>query len=161
MTTDQAEQMVVSRTIAASPDEVFAVLSDPNEHQNTEPTDWVRDAIDPQPITDTGQVFGMHMFIEAAGGHYDMHNKVIDFEKDRVIAWEPGQLNKDGQLETGGWTWRYDLAPVDGGTEVTLTYDWSRTPEPVRKEIGGMPPFGPDFLDASLATLDRRLSSGA
>jgi hypothetical protein len=42
-----------------------------------------------------------------------MHNRVIAFAQDRTLAWEPGQYGPDGELGTGGWTWRYDLAPAD------------------------------------------------
>ena len=44
MTTD--ERYTVTRTIAATPAAIFAILSDPARHKDTEPGDWVRDAID-------------------------------------------------------------------------------------------------------------------
>lgn len=153
------EKLVRSRTVDAPTEAVFALLADPTRHQETEPGDWVRDALDATPITGAGQVFGMNMFHEAAGGAYVMHNRVADFEQDRVLAWEPGQLNAGGDLDTGGWIWRYDLEPAEGGTRVSLTYDWSATPESLRANIGGMPPFGPEFLDDSLAALDSALNS--
>lgn len=151
------EQHVRSRVVDAPVEVVFSLLSDPRRHHQTEPGDWVRDALDPAPITGVGQVFGMNMYHEAAGGAYVMHNRVTDFERDRVLAWEPGQLNEHGDLDTGGWTWRYDLEPAEGGTRVSLTYDWSATPESLRAGIGGMPPFGPEFLDDSLAALGSAL----
>lgn len=149
---------VVSRTVAAAPPEMFALLTDPARHHETEPTDWVRGPLepDPAPITELGQVFGIEMFHENAGGRYDMHNRVIAFEPDRTVAWEPGQYEPDGTLGTGGWTWRYDLAPDGTGTRVAVTYDWSAVPPPLRKEFG-LPPFSPVFLEQSLAALDRAL----
>jgi hypothetical protein len=107
-------------------------------------------------------VFGIEMFHENANGRYDMHNRVIAFAQDRTIAWEPGQYGPDGQLGTGGWTWRYDLAPeADGsGTEVTLTYDWSAVPVPVRQSFG-IPPFPPGFLEESLAALEQAVTTGS
>ncbi|MGB0963876.1 MAG: ATPase [Mycobacterium sp.] len=156
MTTD--ERYVVTRTIAAAPSEVFAVLADPNRHGDTEPGDWVRDAINPQPITGTGQVFGMNMFLEQAGGQYITHNLVTDFELNRTISWLPGQLDESGNHAPGGWSWRYDLAPNGDGTDVTLTYDWSGTPQSFRDAVGGMPPFSKDFIIKSLAALDCSIS---
>lgn len=103
-----------------------------------------------------GQVFGIEMFHENAGGRYDMHNRVIALEVDRTLAWEPGQYGADGKLGTGGWTWRYDLTPVDEGTRVTLTYDLSHVPPDLRETIG-LPPFAPVFLEESLAALERAL----
>lgn len=130
-TPDSGTRYAVTRTIAAPPEAVFALLADPARHHETEPTDWVRGSLeeDPAPLTEVGQVFGIEMFHENAHGRYDMHNRVITFEQDRTIAWEPGQYGPDGELGTGGWTWRYDLAPAGGageGTEVTLTYEIGR-----------------------------------
>lgn len=156
---------VVSRTIPAAPQQVFALLADPARHHETEPTDWVRGSLeeDPAPLAEVGQVFGIEMFHENAHGRYDMHNRVIAFAQDRTIAWEPGQYGPDGELGTGGWTWRYDLAPTggagdgDSATEVTLTYDWSAVPAALKEQFG-LPPFPPSFLEESLAALDRTLA---
>src|SRR5699024_5103079 len=69
-TTTDPEYYIVARTIAAAPPEVFALLTDPARHHETEPTDWVRGALepDPAPVTEVGQVFGIEMFHENAGG---------------------------------------------------------------------------------------------
>ena len=155
MTASTDERYVVTHTIDASPAKVFAVLTDPARHNETEPGDWVRDAIDPAPITDAGQIFVLNMFLEQAGGHYVMHNLVTDFETDRTIAWLPGQLDDAGEIAPGGWSWRYDLAPNGDGTDVTLTYDWTGTPQSFRDAIGGMPPFPEEFIAESLRSLDR------
>lgn len=152
------EHFVATRTIAAPPAQVFALLADPARHHETEPGDWVRDAVDPKPITGAGQMFEMNMFFDKAGGHYVTHNLVNVFEQDRAIGWLTGSLDESGQHQPGGWNWRYDLRPVGTGTEVTLTYDWSATPQSFRDEIGGMPPFGESYLTESLATLERSVT---
>lgn len=74
---------------------------------------------------------------------------------------KPGQPNEHGVLEVGGWVWREDLRTAGDGTEVTLTYDWSRTPAEQRAEIGGMPPFGPELIEESLAALERAVTAPA
>lgn len=150
-------KFVVTRTIAAPPARVFALLADPARHPDTEPGDWVREAIDAAPITGTGQLFAMKMFLEQAGGHYVTHNLVTDFERDRTIAWRPGQLDDAGNHAPGGWFWRYDLAPNGEDTDVTLTYDWTDTPQSFADQIGGMPPFSEEYIAQSLATLDSSL----
>lgn len=149
------ERYVVTRSIPASPSAVFAVLTDPARHQDTEPGDWVRDAVDPTPITAVGQMFVINMFLEFAGGHYVMHNLVTEFESDRTIAWVPGQLDEAGNHQPGGWSWRYDLNPSGEGTEVTITYDWTGTPQSFREQVGGMPPFPQSYIEESLAALER------
>ena len=50
-------------------------------------------------------------------------------KQDRTIAWLPGELDDSGKHNPGGWFWRYDLSPNDDGTDVTLTYDWTGTPQ--------------------------------
>ena len=156
MTTD--ERYTVTRTIAATPAAIFAILSDPARHKDTEPGDWVRDAIDTEPITRTGQIFAMNMFLERIGGPYVMHNLVTAFDPDRAIGWAPGRLDDAGNHRPGGWTWRYDLVPNGAGTDVTLAYDWSATPQKFRDEVGNPPPFEKQFLDDSLAALDRTVT---
>jgi hypothetical protein len=155
MSAPTQERYVITRTIPASPAAVFAVLADPTRHRDTEPGDWVRDAVDTEPITGTGTLFAVNMFLEFAGGHYVMHNLVTEFERDRTIGWLPGQLNEAGEHEPGGWWWRYDLAPNGDGTEVTITYDWTGTPQSFRDQVGGMPPFPEQYIQESLAALER------
>jgi len=151
------ERYVVTRTIAAAPAAVFALLADPTRHKDTEPGDWVRDAVDPTPITAVGQVFAVNMYLERIGGDYVMHNLVTEFTPDRTIAWAPGQLSESGEVQPGGWWWRYDLAPHGDAAEVTLTYDWSGTPQAFRDQVG-MPPFEVSFIEQSLAALDTALT---
>ncbi|MCW2559160.1 MAG: ATPase [Mycobacterium sp.] len=154
MTTSIDEHYVVTRTIAASPAAIFAVLTDPTRHKDTEPGDWVQDAVDTDPVTAEGQMFAVNMFLEQAGGHYVMHNVVTEFDQDRTIGWLPGQLDESGNHNPGGWSWRYDLAPNGAGTDVTLTYDWSGTVQEFRDTVG-VPVFGEDFIEQSLAALER------
>jgi len=156
MTAAIAECYVVTRTIAATPAQIFAVLVDPTRHKDTEPGDWVRDAIDDAPLTAVGQMFAMNMFFEPAG-HYVVHNVVTAFEQNRALAWLPGQLDEAGTHSPGGWWWRYDLVPTVDGTDVTVTYDWSETSQYFR-DVVGVPVFGADFIEASLATLERTVT---
>ena len=149
--------MTATRVIPAPPSEIFALLADPTRHKDTEPGDWVRDAVTSEIIAGVGDVFVISMHL-AARGDYSIHNVVTAFEPDRTIEWEPGRPDEAGRISTGGWSWRYDLAPAGASTEVTLRYDWSRTREEFAAEIGGMPPFGPDFLEASLASLKAALA---
>lgn len=157
MTTATDERYVVTRTIPSSPANVFAVLTDPARHKDTKPGDWVRDAVDPAPITHVGQMFAVNMYLDRAGGHYVMHNLVTEFDQDRTVAWLPGQLDESGTHSPGGWWWRYDLTPNGQDTDVTMTYDWSETSQEFRDTIG-VPVFEPDFIEQSLASLERTVS---
>jgi hypothetical protein len=155
-----SETLCVSRTIEAAREAVFAVLADPTRHPDIDGTGWLRGSTD-QPITAVGQVFGMAMYHDNhPDKHYDMANLVTVFDAPAAIAWEPGQHGADGELGRGGWVWRYDLRSVDESrTEVSLTYDWSAVPPPLREHIP-FPPFPIDHLEQSLANLARLATSG-
>lgn len=145
------ENVSVTRTVAAPAERVFAVLADPTTHAAIDGTGWVRDAIDPAPLSSVGQVFRMDMYHpNHPDGEYRMANQVQVLDPPKAISWRPGQEQEDGRLEFGGWFWRYDLAPADGsGTEVTLTFDWSAVPPQIREYIQ-FPPFDPEHLTNSL-----------
>lgn len=140
--------------IAAPAAAVFDVLSDPRTHSAIDGTGWVRGATDPAPLTEIGQIFGMDMYhANHPDGGYRVVNKVQVFEAPHAIGWLTGQDKGDGELEFGGWVWRYALAPLGPSeTEVTLTYDWSAVPQSVREYIQ-FSPFGPEHLPNSLRHL--------
>ncbi|BBX18939.1 polyketide cyclase [Mycolicibacterium duvalii] len=154
------ETMIVHTTIDAPAPTVFAVLADPANHAEIDGTGWVREPVDGERLTRTGQLFRIAMFHDNhPEGHYEMANKVIAFEPDRVIAWEPGQAGADGVVEYGGWTWHYALEPEGSDrTRVVLTYDWSAVPAQLREHIE-FPPFPVEHLSNSLANL-AKLAAG-
>ena len=146
--------------IDAAPETVFAVLADPAQHPGIDGTGWLRESRTTDPVTASGQLFGMAMYHELhPDKDYEIVNLVTVFDAPKSIAWEPGQYGPDGELSRGGWCWRYDLRPVDSSrTEVTLTYDWSgATPE--ARRVLEFPPFPPEHLDRSLANLGRLATS--
>ena len=150
------ERYVVTRTIPAAPAEVFAVLTDPTRHKDTEPGDWVRDAVDTELITaQRPDVRGEHVSRPRRRPLRDAQpgNRI---RTDRTIAWLPGQLDASGRHSPGGWWWRYDLTPNGAGTDVTLTYDWSETEQDFRDNIG-VPVFEIAFIEDSLASLERAI----
>jgi hypothetical protein len=131
------------------------VLADPSAHACIDGTGWVRQSLDGDRITASGQVFGMAMYHENhPDKDYKMANQVEAFDEPWAIAWKPGtQSSETGELSFGGWIWRYDLeASGPSQTTVTLTYDWSAVPAHIRDRIG-FPPFGPDHLGNSLRHL--------
>ena len=140
--------------IKAPAEAIYAVLVDSAKHAAIDGTDWVRDPLDRQLLTTSGQIFRMAMYhANHPNGDYQMANRVEVFDPPHAISWAPGYDPGDGNLRFGGWIWRYDLAPLGPSeTELGLTYDWSAVPEEVRRQ-GQFPPFSPDHLDNSLARL--------
>lgn len=119
--------MSAIRRIDASPEAVFRVLADPGSHAAIDGTGWVCEPLDSAPLTAAGQVFRMAMYhSDHPNGAYAVANEVQILTRPHVISWKPGYDTDDGTLAFGGWVWRYDLDRADdGGTEVTLSYDWS------------------------------------
>ena len=151
----ELEQVTASTIIEASPEAVFAVLTDPSSHADIDGTGWVCDALQRDRITAAGQVFRMAMYHpNHPDGDYRIANLVEVFDEPRAIAWLPGTESPEtGELSFGGWTWRYDLeATGRSQTTVTLTYDWSAVGPEVREYLR-FPPFGQDHLENSLQHL--------
>lgn len=151
------ETLTATTTVPADAGAVFAVLTDPSTRAAIDGTGWVREPHETACLDHVGQVFGMAMYhSNHPDGHYEMANEVTVLDAPRTVAWKPGQHDDAGQLQFGGWIWRYDLrstgTPEGSATEVTLTYDWSAVPEFLREHIR-FPPFGVDHLDNSLAHL--------
>lgn len=149
-TVDQ-ENVSATLTVAVPAARVFAVLADPTTHSAIDGTGWVQEPVDRAPLTAVGQIFRMDMYhANHPDGDYQVVNKVQVLDPPHVIGWLTGQEKGDGQLEFGGWIWRYDLVPLGPSeTEVTLTYDWSAVPQRIRDYIQ-FPPFGPEHLTNSL-----------
>lgn len=134
---------------------IFRILADPTTHAAIDGTGWVRESLDGRQLTEAGQIFRMAMYHDNHPARtYEMANQVTVFDPPRAIAWRPGQdAAGDGNIEFGGWVWRYDLTPLGASqTRVTLTYDWSAVPAALREHIQ-FPPFALDHLKNSLSNL--------
>ncbi|OLT43039.1 dimethyladenosine transferase [Saccharomonospora sp. CUA-673] len=107
-------QVSGSRTIAASAPEIFALLTDPDKHAIVDGSDTIQRARRANPPKlELGSRFGMDMKL---GLPYRITNTVVEYEKDRLIAWR----------HFYGHRWRWELSPNDDGTtEVTETFDWA------------------------------------
>ena len=140
-------QVSVSRVIAAPPAKIFAVIADASQHAAFDGSDTVKGAVgDPEPL-ELGSKFGMSMKM---GVPYRISNEVVEFEQDRLIAWQ----------HIGHHRWRYELEPVDGGTKVTETFDWSTARVPKAIELMGYPKKHPQAMEKTLERLDALVTGG-
>lgn len=139
----------VSRTIAAPAADIFDVLADPSRHVEIDGSGTVRGAkaAVPERLA-LGSKFGMSMKL---GVPYDIRNTVVEFEENRLIAW----------AHFGKHRWRYELEPVDDGTLVTETFDWSTSMAPFAIELAGYPKRHPAAMRETLARLDAVVTSAA
>ncbi len=115
-----------STAVAAPPSEVFALLANPHRHHEFDGSGSVRAAVSGPDALKLGDRFGMDMRMKIG---YRVTNTVVEFEPDRLIAWcHPARAR-----------WRYELEPVDGGTRITETFDYRRSPVRWGIELARMP----------------------
>ena len=120
--TKSADVETVERTIPAPPEAIFALLADPGRHQSFDGSGMVKEAKNAPQRVKLGDEFGMAMRL---GVPYSTHNIVIEFDDNRRIAWQHSTAGALGTIVGPGATWRYELEPVDGGTNVHETWDFS------------------------------------
>jgi uncharacterized protein YndB with AHSA1/START domain len=102
-----------SRVIAASPSRIFDLLADPRQHVRFDGSDSVTSVKSAPLRLALGSTFSMRMKL---GLGYVTRNRVVAFEENRCIAWHHFAM----------FVWRYDLEEVDGGTNVTESFNFDR-----------------------------------
>ena len=150
------ERLEVQRAIAASPGEIFAILTDPRGHVAIDSAGMLM-AASGDRVTRVGDTFVVHMDREALNdyplGLYDVTVEIVTFEPDREIAWTVrGQLNL-------GHVYGYRLEPIDEGTLATSYYDWSGA-EQDWKDAAIFPIIPESALRATLGILARTVAPG-
>lgn len=144
------DSTTVTRTIPASADTIFGLLSNPDTHPRFDGSGFVRSAEKPQRISAVGDVFRMNMSGPHMGGDYQTDNQVSGFDHNKLIAWKTAPADTDPP----GWEWMYELAPAGpNATDVTLTYDWSKVTDKELLSKITFPLVTQDQLDDSLARL--------
>ena len=141
-------QVSTSRVIAADRQAIFDVLADPAMHPVIDGSGTVQGAQDggPDRLHEDAR-FGMDMKV---GRSYRILNTVVDFVEGERIAWRHWH----------GHVWRYELRDVDGGTEVTETFDWSRARSRLGVELMGYPKRNLRGMRATLERLDALMTTG-
>jgi len=101
------------RVIPAPRQQLFDLVADPAQHPRIDGSGTVRARSSGGPDRlGPGVRFGMSMRM---GLPYRTSNLVVEFEEARLIGW----------AHFSRAVWRWEFRDVDGGTEVTETFDWS------------------------------------
>ncbi|GAA0962045.1 SRPBCC family protein [Actinocorallia libanotica] len=149
------ERFEVSREIAAAPEKVFAVLSDPAGHVLIDSSGMLQSA-EGEPVRKAGDTFVVHMDRESLNdfplGKYDVTVIITEFEQDAHIQWTIHGAIKPPLRHLYG----YRLAPSETGTLVTSYYDWSQIDDAYRG-TGIFPVIPEAGLRATLGILARSL----
>ena len=92
---------------------IFKLVADPDRHPEFDGSGMLRPGASNRVIVGVGDVFVTKMFFTAVGDN-EMHNRIVLYEADRRISWEPETPNSPGT----GRGWRFDLTP--DGPDATL-----------------------------------------
>ena len=146
------ERFEIERTIAASPAEIFAVLTDPSGHAAIDSTGMLQWA-EGDRVKAVGDSFVVHMdresFPDYPLGKYDVTVVITNYDENAALEWTIEGAIKPPLRHLYGYT----LAAVADGTLVTSYYDWSQIDEAYR---GGVFPVIPEMaLRATLGILAR------
>lgn len=130
-----------SAVIDAPAARIFEILASPGRHPEIDGSGTVRgNSFGPEELTEDAR-FGMDM--KMFGLPYRMTNRVVEYEKDRRIAWR----------HIGTHRWRYELEELPGGgTRVTETFDYSRGFS-LLYVLGGMPARNARGIEETLVRL--------
>ncbi len=131
------ESLVIPAPSAA----IFDVLADPARHADFDGSGTVKNQRGQPERLVFGATFDMDMKVGAI--KYRITNTVVEFEENRLIAW----------AHWGRHRWRYELEPVDHGTRVTESFDWSTSLFPRGIELLGYPQRHPVSIAETLQRL--------
>ena len=139
-------QVSVSRVILHPPEAIFDLLASPAGHLRMDGSGTVRGVAKGPDRLQLGSKFTMRMRL---GVPYTITSVVKEFEENELIAW----------AHYGKHRWRFELESVDGGTNVTETFDYSTALWPRGIELLGYHERHPANMDATLARIEELLDS--
>lgn len=140
---DAAARVVTAQRVVPAPAEaIFEFIADPALQPEWDGNDNLAHAEPGQRVRAVGDVF--RTTLTRDGGVRENH--VEEFSEGRLIAWRPSEVGRP----CPGHLWRWELDPVDAGTLVRHTYDWSRLTDEKR-----MPRARATTAEKLLASIDR------
>lgn len=144
------------KRIDAPVEKVFSLLADPSRHPEIDASGMLVELATPGKLTGVGNVFTMRMN-NSFMGKYTIDNRVIAFDPNRHIAWEP-VLSSATRREDDPYIgvnlnhrWGYKLEAIQPtATMVTEYFDCSRSPASFQEELQG----GQIWKDAIATSLE-------
>jgi hypothetical protein len=131
-----------SVTVQAPAAAVFALLADPSRHYEFDGSQMLRGPAGSTVMTGMGDTFLMRMWLDSLG-YYVMLNRVLAYEADHLIIWEPTPgcpvSSRNAELPIGasqGYWWGFELEPAGAdSTVVTEMFDCSQARPDLRAHL--------------------------
>jgi hypothetical protein len=154
-------RLAVSRTVKASPAEVFRVVTDPALQVEIDGSGMLVAAPGATRLAAAGDTFEMDMDRESLGdipmGKYSVLNTVTRIIPDALLEWNVGSKERGPYGHVYGW----EMSAVNAQeTEVTNYCDWTDIPEEARGRFPIVPRAMMEKSVENLATLVARGSDG-
>jgi hypothetical protein len=133
-------RLAVTRTVHASPSEVFRIVTDPQMQVTIDGSGMLEAAPDAKRLEEVGDTFVMDMDRESLGdipmGKYTVLNTVTRIVPDALLEWNVGSAERGPYGHVYGW----EITAVrPDETEVTNYCDWSEIPEEARDRFPIVP----------------------
>jgi hypothetical protein len=133
-------RLAVTKTVHASPSEVFRIVSDPHMQVTIDGSGMLVAAPNAERLAAVGDTFVMDMDRESLGdipmGKYTVLNTVTRIVPDSLVEWNVGSAERGPYGHVYGW----EITAVrPDETEVTNYCDWSEIPEEARARFPIVP----------------------
>ena len=151
---DNPDVVTVERLIPAPAAAIFDLIADPDRHKDIDGSGSVQGAKGGSQRLALGSRFGMSMKI---GLPYAMTSTVVEFEEDRLLAWQTRGPGPVGKL-VGGRIWRYELEPADGGTLVRESWDITHESPLTKLVVKGQANTARKGMTATLERIEQLLA---
>jgi uncharacterized protein YndB with AHSA1/START domain len=139
-TVPTADRIAASRTVTASPAEVFRIVTDPAMHVEIDGSGMLQAAPGAKRLEKPGDTFEMDMDREPLGdvpmGRYKALNTVTRIIPDALLEWNVGSSDRGPYGHVYGWE---IIAVSPGKTEITNYYEWPNVPEKAREHFPIVP----------------------
>jgi uncharacterized protein YndB with AHSA1/START domain len=135
-----ADRIAASRTVTASPAEVFAIVTDPAMHVEIDGSGMLQAAPGAKRLEALGDTFEMDMDREPLGdvpmGRYKALNTVTRIIPDALLEWNVGSSDRGPYGHVYGWE---IIAVGPGQTKITNYCEWPNVPEKAREHFPIVP----------------------
>jgi uncharacterized protein YndB with AHSA1/START domain len=135
-----ADRIAASRTVTASPAEIFRIVTDPAMHVKIDGSGMLQAAPGAQRLRAPGDTFEMDMDREPLGdvpmGKYKSLNTVTRIVPDSLLEWNVGAYDRGPYGHVYGWE---IMAVSPGETEVTNYCEWTNIPDKARPHFPIVP----------------------